>query len=540
MNSPFSPGDSVFGYGRDSGGDQKDLSIAQQESAVQDWCREHGLLMSRFFTDEAKRGSSVIGRDGLQALMQRFRHGCAERGVIVWKYNRFSRDVDNAQFYRAEIRTLGYSFYSLMDQVPEGPMGRIFEAIIDYKDQQYLADLSTDIKRGLNDLVRNFGCVPGTPPRGFLREPVQIGTHRDGTPHLAHRWKPDPALIPLVRLAFELRAKRTPLSRIQEQTGIYTIRSCWRTFFSNPIYKGVLSYGDLVIENYCEPLVSPALWARVQLVQGAYTHRQYVKSSAAAHPRRTASRFVLSGIAHCALCGRLLTGHSSHHPNGNVIESYICKGRDHNAACRAKRIPRDVLEAAIMDALRQSVLDPANYASAVRSVNASRSALLAEQQRRIHKHRADLASVRRQLANVADAVEQNGTSRTLNARLQLLEHRQADLESALAKALAEPVGPLHPLPAGSVARLAGYIEKVWPASTIDEQRQLLHAFIRRVDAYRDGQAVRGVMQYYVLSAAPEKDGGAPGVPIDLDTPGASRYTHTVEFVAPVRFTKRRP
>ncbi|RMD60772.1 recombinase family protein, partial [Candidatus Parcubacteria bacterium] len=179
MTHPFQPGDRIFAYLRDSGHENQELSIAQQRRAIQEWADENGLIVTQWFIDEARPGSSVVGRDALQELMRQFRRGCPERGVIVWKYNRFARDIDNAQYYRAEIRSRGYEFASLNETIPEGPMGRVFEAIIDFKDEQFLLDLSTDVKRGLRNLVLTHGCVPGVPPRGLKRERVIIGTRRD-------------------------------------------------------------------------------------------------------------------------------------------------------------------------------------------------------------------------------------------------------------------------------------------------------------------------------------------------------------------------
>ena len=59
-------------------------------------------------------------------------------------------------------------FYSLNDQVPKGSIGRFFEAAIDWKNSQFLEDLSRDVKRGLYDLVQNKRAMPGTPNHFFL------------------------------------------------------------------------------------------------------------------------------------------------------------------------------------------------------------------------------------------------------------------------------------------------------------------------------------------------------------------------------------
>ncbi len=179
-------------------------------------------------------------------MMRHFRSGEAiEKGVVVWKYSRFSRDVDDAAFYRSDLRRLGYLIHSLNDNIPEGPEGRFFEAAIDWMNQRFLEDLSTDVRRGLRHLVQNYGCVPGVPPMGFKREEVTIGTRRDGSPHIAHRWIPDPEKVPLIRKAFEMRASGLSLATIHKTTRLYSSLNSYRTFFGNRIYLGILEFGDL-------------------------------------------------------------------------------------------------------------------------------------------------------------------------------------------------------------------------------------------------------------------------------------------------------
>ena len=61
--SPFSPGDSICGYFRDSGGEEQDLSIDQQMAVFDHWCGENDLIPGNLFADRARPGSSTVGRD---------------------------------------------------------------------------------------------------------------------------------------------------------------------------------------------------------------------------------------------------------------------------------------------------------------------------------------------------------------------------------------------------------------------------------------------------------------------------------------------
>jgi DNA invertase Pin-like site-specific DNA recombinase len=84
-------------------------------------------------------------------MMDHFRRGgVPESGVVIWKMSRFSRDIDDSQFYRADLRRRGYQVISISGNITEGPEGRFFEAAIDWLNERFLDDLSRDVKRGLS------------------------------------------------------------------------------------------------------------------------------------------------------------------------------------------------------------------------------------------------------------------------------------------------------------------------------------------------------------------------------------------------------
>ncbi len=526
MTIPFEKGDSVFGYGRDSGGEQQDLSIEQQEAALRKFCDEHQLILSHFFKDVARKGSSLVGRDELQALMREFRHGCDERGVIVWKYSRFARSIDNAQYFRAEIRTRGYIFFSITDHVPDGPMGRIVEAAIDFSDEQYLINLSVDIKRGVNDLVRIYGCVPGKAPVGILREPVKIGNHRDGSEHIAHRWTPDPSLSSHIRLAFEMRASRRSLFDIQKETQLFHSINSWRTFFSNPIYTGTLQYGDQHIENYCMPIVPRELWEAVQQVQNNYQHRRHL-SSIKDHPRRSSSRYILSGLAFCASCDSPLFGHSNNQRGDRrPVDSYHCTRHYRNRDCPAKRIPKADLESLVIRTFRDYILTPKAMLAAYEANLQSQSSRLQEQENQRNDLTSQLRTIKHQLTNIADAIAQNGPSPTLNERLSQLEAHKKEIETKISSLDSHSIKPVSKLSEAEIKQRIGQLPELFPTLDLANQRIILRTYIDRVSIAREGKKIKGIIYYFYPPPAFIPKADAPGqevsVPILQSSPGAPR------------------
>ena len=68
---PLSPGSLVWAYLRVSGDEQADrgVPIASQRAAHQRYADENGLVITRWFIDEAKPGGSTAGRDDFNDMI---------------------------------------------------------------------------------------------------------------------------------------------------------------------------------------------------------------------------------------------------------------------------------------------------------------------------------------------------------------------------------------------------------------------------------------------------------------------------------------
>lgn len=415
----------AWGYIRVSGDEQADrgLPVAGQRRALAEYAQEHGVFLERVFVDEARSGGSDQ-REEFQLLMHlahRTPPPCDQ--VLLWSWSRFARDQDDAHYWKASLRRHGIQLRAIDGETPDTPTGfdYVLEALIHWKDEQKLAEVSISARRGQQTLAR-MGYVPSgaRPPRGYR---VQFEERAiEGRVRQLRRWVPDPAVWPLVRRAWELRLAGASYREIRAETGLYRSSSGYSTFFANAIYKGELRFGDAVIP--VEPVVSPEDWATVNADRPA--------RRGGAYPRQTASRFLLSGLLTCARCGRALCGDSGSAGVRNDgyhrkrWDCYLCLGK-RAGLCDLPRIKAERLEAAVVAELLDHVLTPevlaAHWAKQDREKDSRQLALEA----RVAEVGRELAAVDDAIERLLDAIEAGQPPEVIGTRLA---DRQAERERA--------------------------------------------------------------------------------------------------------------
>ena len=484
----------IAAYLRDSGGGEQDLSLPQQEAEVRRWCEEKQLTLTKIFRDEATPGSSTIGRDGFLEMIRYFRSlECKESGIVLWKYSRFARDIDDAQFYRADLRRRGFQIYSIKDTIPDGLNGRFFEAAIDWMNARFLEDLSSDVKRGLQHLVQNYGAMPGIPPRGYKREPINIGKRRDGTEHVVSKWVPDPETWERCKMAWKMRARGENYRRIHEVTGLFKSKNSYTDFFRNEIYLGRLKYGDVTIS--VEPLIDDKTWDAVQKLNKANQGNNLLENSQ--HPRRSKSHFLLSGKAYCAKCGGILNGEVVRFKGKTKYEYYACSHVQRNMDCDARKIPKHTLETAVIKAFQDYMLKPVmllamqdELAQDIESKNINNNAQIIELERK-------LTGIKRKINNITDLLAEHGPddqSRSLLIRLNSLESKETQIINKISE-LDIKHTDTPKLSNEQLKKLIRKLKKLMEAENRETQRKILHGFIEKVTVERDGKIIRGMIEF---------------------------------------------
>ena len=340
----------IFAYLRDSGGPAQERSVPEQRTALQNWADEQGYVIGRWYVDEARSGTNEERPEFQRLIAEALK--AKPYAVAVWDLARFARDQDAAQFYRSLLRRAGVAVISLNDNIPDGPLARIVESVIDFSSEHYVATLRANVKRGQRGILA-LGYIPGRrPPVGYLAVHEQFGVRRSGEPRWASAgssMRPRPTAV---REAFTLRSQGVSVRQIMAATRLHRTRASYNAMFHNPAYKGVYRYGEEEYTGVVPALVEPALWEAVQ-------------RPLQIHPRTAAGDYLLSGLLRCGHCGAAMSGFASSRTYKSGREwrkrYYICGERNTTIdGCRALLAPADDLEAAVLQLVYRRLPGPRN------------------------------------------------------------------------------------------------------------------------------------------------------------------------------------
>ena len=140
------------------------------------------------------------------------------------------------------------------------------------------------------------------------------------------------------------------------------------------------------------------------------------------HPKRTASEFILSGIARCGHCGKSLIGHVA---KGGKFSYYVCgtlvkKGA---GACPAKYVNAKKFERAVIEKIKEHILTEENLRELVRLVNEEMDSKATEYKAQFDLIVEEIADVERRLDRLYDAIE-TGKVTEADISLRIREHKE--------------------------------------------------------------------------------------------------------------------
>ncbi len=151
----------AIGYARRST-DKQEQSIPDQQAYVEQWAKEHGYVIKRWYVDDAISGTSTKGRDLFAQMIAAAENGRDFDTILCYDITRFSRGGTNETgYYLYRLQAAGVEAIFCADGIPEGDEGQLLQGVKSWQAWQFSVKLSKDSIRGMVSSMMGRHCVQG-------------------------------------------------------------------------------------------------------------------------------------------------------------------------------------------------------------------------------------------------------------------------------------------------------------------------------------------------------------------------------------------
>ena len=272
--------------------DKQVLSIDAQLAELRKFAGDNKLVVIDELIE--KRTAKMPGRPVFNFMIKRIENGEAN-GILAWHPDRLARNsIDGGQIiYLLDQTILNYLRFPVF-QFENTSQGKFMLSIMFGQSKYYVDNLSENTKRGLRARVRS-GDFPSQAPFGYLND------SRSKTIVLDKRY------APLVKEIFEKYARgNQTMSQLADflrdngaitRTGKVFKDDKVKSILQNSFYYGHFLYKGELYEGRHQPIISKALFDKVQLVIAERGHKKRAKKPTVP----------FLGLMKCADCGMSIT-----------------------------------------------------------------------------------------------------------------------------------------------------------------------------------------------------------------------------------------
>ena len=134
-------------YARYSSDNQSEQSIEGQLRICEQYAKFNDILILDTYIDRAMTGTNDNRPDFQRMLIDSEKKQWDY--VLVYKFDRFSRDKFQTVTHKKKLKDNGVKVISAMENIPDSPEGIILESLLEAMSQYYSMELSQKVKRGM-------------------------------------------------------------------------------------------------------------------------------------------------------------------------------------------------------------------------------------------------------------------------------------------------------------------------------------------------------------------------------------------------------
>ena len=341
---------------------QDEFSPDSQLKKIREYAAREGYMIpdEYVFYDDGISGKSVKKRNDFQRMVAYAKEKDHPfDAIFVWKFSRFARNQEEAITYKNLLAKKGVSVVSVSEPIPEGAFGKLIERIIEWMDEFYLANLSTEVRRGMTERIeRGYPVVAA--PYGYRNAEKTYIIVED-----------EAAVVREIFARYNQGEGMRTIAMDLGRRGVLTKRgnlpeNRWVEFIlRNPAYCGYLrwttdgsravskrqhdSENVMTVKGHHPSIITEELWNEAQTRLDA-EKKMYRKNARREQP----VQYMLKGLVRCDLCGGTLAMSSVKSGKAQVSTMQCCnynRGKCHTS--HSITVPR--LEAAVMNGLHKAL-----------------------------------------------------------------------------------------------------------------------------------------------------------------------------------------
>ena len=152
-------------YARYSSDSQTEQSIEGQVRVCNEYAEKNGIKILEYYVDRAMTGTND-NRPDFKRMLEDSKKKLWDC-ILVYRFDRFSRNKYESVIHKKNLKDLGISVVSAMENIPNTPEGIILESLLEGLNQYYSAELSQKVKRGLRESRIKGNYHGGPRPYGY-------------------------------------------------------------------------------------------------------------------------------------------------------------------------------------------------------------------------------------------------------------------------------------------------------------------------------------------------------------------------------------
>lgn len=325
-------------YIRVSSDDQMEYSPDSQLKVVRDYAKREGYVIpdEYVYQDDGISGKSASKRPAFRLMIATAKEKEPPfESIFVWKFSRFARNQEEAIMYKNLLKKKGITVKSVSEPSSDSPFSSLIERIIEWMDEYYLINLSSEVRRGMKEKAAR-GEALYTAPYGYrVKDKVFVEQEEEAriVRYIFDQFISGKGIrslaVELGEIGVRTRRGKPPDYRwvqyiLGNQTYIGKIR--WSE-------EGRINYGRsderkenrIVVDGQHRPVIDTETWDKAQsILKQRDSEPKYVR-------KKNPSVFMLKGLVRCDSCGATLTHLSTKSPS---IQCHnYAKGKCHVSHC---------------------------------------------------------------------------------------------------------------------------------------------------------------------------------------------------------------